>query len=74
MHTVVFVIKISFHSYANETHFHMKSFALMSRAFIMRFKTTRKINGLFIYGCHASIIRNEVLFYMMQIKSASIGN
>ena len=73
MHTVVFVIKISFHSYANETHFHMKSFAL-SLAFIMRFKTTRKINGLFIYGCHASTIRNGVLFYMMQIKSASIGN
>ena len=37
----VFVMKISFHSYANKTNFHMKSFAL-SLAFIMRFTATRK--------------------------------
>ena len=37
----VFIVKISFHSYANETNFYMKSFAL-SLAFIMRFTATRK--------------------------------
>ena len=37
----VFVMKISFHSYANKTNFHMKSFAL-SLAFIVRFTATRK--------------------------------
>ena len=37
----VFVMKISFHSYANITNFHMISFAL-SLAFIVRFKATRK--------------------------------
>ena len=37
----VFVMKISFHSYANKTYFHMKSFAL-SLAFVVRFKVTRK--------------------------------
>ena len=37
----VFVKKISFHSYANKTNFHMKSFVL-SLAFITRFKATRK--------------------------------
>ena len=37
----VFVMKISFHSYANKTNFHMKSFAL-SLAFIVRFRATRK--------------------------------
>ena len=37
----VFIMKISFHSYANKTNFHMKSFAL-SLAFIMRFTSTRK--------------------------------
>ena len=37
----VFIMKISFHSYANKTNFHMKSFAL-SLAFIMRFTATRK--------------------------------
>ena len=36
-----FVMKISFHSYANKTNFHMKSFAL-SLAFIVRFTATRK--------------------------------
>ena len=34
-------MKISVHSYANKTHFHMKSFAL-SLAFIVRFTATRK--------------------------------
>ena len=34
-------MKISFHSYANKTNFHMKSFAL-SLAFIVRFTATRK--------------------------------
>ena len=34
-------MKISFHSYANKTNFHMNSFAL-SLAFIVRFTTTRK--------------------------------
>ena len=34
-------MKISFHSYANKTNFHMKTFAL-SLAFIMRFTATRK--------------------------------
>ena len=34
-------MKISFHSYANITNFHMKSFAL-SLAFIVRFTATRK--------------------------------
>ena len=37
----VFIMKISFHSHANKTNFHVKSFAL-SLAFIMRFTTTRK--------------------------------
>ena len=37
----VFIHKIIFHSYANKTNFHMKSFAL-SLAFIMRLTATRK--------------------------------
>ena len=38
----VFIMKISFHSYAKKTHMlHMKSFAL-SLAFITRFTATRK--------------------------------
>ena len=37
----VFVMKISFYSYANKTNFHMKSFA-SSLAFIVRFTATRK--------------------------------
>ena len=37
----VFVMKISFHSYANKTNFHLRSFAL-SLAFIVRFTATRK--------------------------------
>ena len=37
----VFVMKISCHSYANKTNFHMKSFVL-SLAFIVRFTATRK--------------------------------
>ena len=36
-----FVMSISFHSYANKTNFHMKSFA-PSVAFIVRFTATRK--------------------------------
>ena len=37
----VFIMKIRFHSDANKTNFHMKSFALRL-AFIMRFTATRK--------------------------------
>ena len=37
----VFVMKIIFHSYANKTNFHIKSFAL-SLAFRVRFTATRK--------------------------------
>ena len=37
----VLIMKTSFHSYANKTNFHMKSFAL-SLTFMMRFTTTRK--------------------------------
>ena len=37
----VFVMKISFHSCANKTNFHMKKFVL-SLAFIVRFTATRK--------------------------------
>ena len=37
----VFIMKISFHLYANKTNFHMKSFEL-ALAFIMRFTATRK--------------------------------
>ena len=37
----VFVMKISFHSYANKTNFQEKSFAL-SLAFVVRFTATRK--------------------------------
>ena len=37
----VFIMKISFHSYANKTNFQMKSFAF-SLAFIMRFAATPK--------------------------------
>ena len=37
----VLVMKISFHSYANKTNFHTKSFAL-TLAFIVRFTATRK--------------------------------
>ena len=36
-----FHVKISFHSNANKTNFHMKRFALIL-AFIMRFTATRK--------------------------------
>ena len=39
--TKFFVMKISFHSNANKTNFHMKSFAL-SLTFIMRFTATQK--------------------------------
>ena len=34
-------MKISFHSYANKTNFHMKSFVL-SLTFIMRFTATKE--------------------------------
>ena len=44
----VFVMKISFHSYANKTNFHIKSFAL-SLAFIVRFTATWKWSVQF--GC-----------------------
>ena len=37
----VVIMKIRFHSYANKSNFHMKSFAL-SFAFVIRFKATRK--------------------------------
>ena len=37
----VFIMKKSFHSYANKTNFHVKSFAL-SLAFITRLTATRK--------------------------------
>ena len=45
---IVFIWKISFHSYANKTSFHRKSFAL-SLAFTMRFRTTWEwpVTGLF---------------------------
>ena len=36
-----FFMKISFHSYANKTHFRMKSFTL-SLGFMVRFTATRK--------------------------------
>ena len=36
-----FIMKISFHSYANKINFHMKSFA-RSLAFIMRFTATKE--------------------------------
>ena len=36
-----FVMKVSFHSYANKPNFHMLSFA-RSLAFIVRFTATRK--------------------------------
>ena len=38
----VFITKISFQSYANKANFHMKSFALFSLVFILRFTATRK--------------------------------
>ena len=38
----VFAMKISFHSYANKSNFHMKSFAL-SLAFIVRFTSNSEI-------------------------------
>ena len=38
---IVFIIKISFYSYANKTYFHMKSFAVCL-TFVMGFKATRK--------------------------------
>lgn len=37
----VFIMKLSFHSYAKETNFHMKCFA-RSLTFIMRFSATRR--------------------------------
>ena len=43
----VFVMKISFHSYANKTNFRMKSFAL-SLTFIVRFTATQKWPILFL--------------------------
>ena len=48
----VFIVKISFNSYANKTNFHMESLAL-TLAFIMRFTATRKsANGLFNVNVH----------------------
>ena len=41
----VFIMKISFHPYANKMNFHTKSFAL-SLAFVTRF-TTKLENGIF---------------------------
>ena len=41
LHVQFLFYKISSHSYANKTSFHMKSFAL-SLAFAVRFKATRK--------------------------------
>ena len=48
----VFVVKISFHSYANKTNFRMKIFPL-SLAFIVRFTATRKwpIEELVVKPC-----------------------
>ena len=64
----VFVMKISFHSYANKTNFHMKSFAL-SLAFIVRFTATRKWPILSIsislYYCYKTIS----LYYCYNIES-----
>ena len=43
----VFIMIISFHSYANKTNFQMETFAL-SLAFIIRFIATRKWSILFV--------------------------
>ena len=56
----VFVMKISFNSYANNTNFHMKSFAL-SLAFIVRFTATRKWPIIL------------VLVYNTQLKTTLLG-
>ena len=51
-------MKISFHSYANKTNFHMKSFAL-SFAFIVWFTATRKWRIPFCNVWHLNgILRN----------------
>ena len=63
----VFIMKISFHSYANKTNFRMKSFAL-SLAFIMRFTATRNwpirlgANVIHTYKHRLAFIYNENLW------------
>ena len=54
----VFIMKISFHSYANKTNFHMKSFAV-SLAFKMRF--TALGNGLLMVFREAAILQYNVV-------------
>ena len=41
-------MEISFHSHANKSNFYLESFA-GSFTFVMRFKTTRKLNPLRVY-------------------------
>ena len=60
----VFVMKISFHSYANKTNFHMKSFAF-SLAFIMRYKATLK--WPILRGKSARVI-SPIFFFKFKFK------
>ena len=81
-------MKISFHSYANKTNFHMKSFAL-SLAFIVSFTGTRKwpIKDLFtlariLTGCYwfciliwvSTYTANLAAFFTVKNAASPINN
>ena len=65
-----FIMKISFHSYANKTNFHMKSFAL-SLAFIVSFSATRKWPILAFYFNAKLLIK--ILLRNWKQRAANIG-
>ena len=58
----VFVMKISVHSYANKTNFHMKSFAF-GLAFIGRFTATQKWPITFAFTQHPGSYAGEKKIY-----------
>ena len=60
---MVLNIKISFHSYANKTNFHLKSFA-RSLVLIMRFTAARKwpIDGLHVTSWQPCRCTGEIRF------------
>ena len=63
-----FILKISFHSHANKTNFHMKSFAL-NLAFIMRFAAARKWPIHHTINVHVTMVTMGINFR----KSRSTG-
>ena len=73
----VFVMKSSFHSYANKTNFHMKRFAL-SLAFIVRFTAIRKwsiVQMQFLYETFVVIQKNiklcEGTYFLIEKRVAN---